>query len=119
VTPAVAEDYEVSKDATVYTFNLRDGITFHDGNPVTAEDVKYSLERSREINGEASPLNAISDITPLNNMTQLTELNLAGNNITDISTLKNLKNLIDVSLSSNPITDWSPVDHVETVWGRD
>lgn len=63
VTPAVAEDYAVSNDATVYTFNLRDGITFHDGNPVTAEDVKYSLERSREINGEASPLNAISDIS--------------------------------------------------------
>ena len=63
VTPAVASDYEISKDATVYTFYLREGVTFHDGNPVTAEDIKYSLERSREINGEASPLNAITDIS--------------------------------------------------------
>ncbi len=62
VKPAVAEDYTISDDATVYTFDLRDGITFHDGNPVTAEDVKYSLERSLRINGEASPLKAISSI---------------------------------------------------------
>ena len=63
VTPAVASDYEISKDATVYTFHMRDGVTFHDGNPVTPEDVKYSLERSLKINGETSPLNAISDIS--------------------------------------------------------
>lgn len=43
--PAVAESYELSEDGLVYTFTLRDGIKFHNGNEVTAEDVKYSLER--------------------------------------------------------------------------
>ena len=43
--PAVASDYKVSSDGKVYTFTLRDGIKFHNGNPVTVEDVKYSLER--------------------------------------------------------------------------
>ena len=42
---AVAEDYTISEDGLVYTFTLRDGVKFHNGNVVTAEDVKYSLER--------------------------------------------------------------------------
>ncbi len=42
---AVAESYTVSDDALVYTFNLRPGVKFHDGSDVTAEDVKYSIER--------------------------------------------------------------------------
>ena len=52
--PAVAEDYEISKDAKEYTFILRDGITFHDGNQVTAEDIQYSIERYAELEGEGS-----------------------------------------------------------------
>ena len=42
--PALAEKYEVSKDSTIITFMLRKGLTFHDGKPVTAEDVKFTLE---------------------------------------------------------------------------
>ncbi len=42
---AVASDYTISDDGLVYTFTLREGIKFHNGNPVTVEDVKYSLER--------------------------------------------------------------------------
>ncbi len=43
---AVAESYEVSADGTEYTFHLREGIKFHNGDEVTAEDVKYSLDRA-------------------------------------------------------------------------
>ena len=43
---AVASDYSVSEDGLVYTFTLRDGVKFHNGNDVTCEDVKYSLERA-------------------------------------------------------------------------
>ena len=42
---AVASDYTISEDGLVYTFTLREGIKFHNGNLVTCEDVKYSLER--------------------------------------------------------------------------
>jgi len=42
---AVASDYTISGDGLVYTFTLRDNVKFHNGNAVTAEDVKYSLER--------------------------------------------------------------------------
>lgn len=42
---AVAEDYGISEDGLVYTFHLRDNVKFHNGDVVTCEDVKYSLER--------------------------------------------------------------------------
>ena len=42
---AVASNYTISEDGLVYTFTLRDNVKFHNGNVVTAEDVKYSLER--------------------------------------------------------------------------
>lgn len=42
---AVASDYTISEDGLVYTFTLREGVKFHNGDDVTVEDVKYSLER--------------------------------------------------------------------------
>jgi ABC-type transport system substrate-binding protein len=33
--------------SSVWTFTLRDGVTWHDGKPFTAEDVKYTLDRVR------------------------------------------------------------------------
>ncbi|QXM05448.1 ABC transporter substrate-binding protein [Crassaminicella indica] len=45
VIPAVAEDYSISEDGLTYTFKLRKGIKFHNGDFVTVEDVKYSLDR--------------------------------------------------------------------------
>lgn len=43
---AVAESYDISDDGTEYIFHLRDGVRFHNGDEVTAEDVKYSLDRA-------------------------------------------------------------------------
>lgn len=43
VVPALAEDWE-DEDATVFTFTLREGLTFHDGSELTSEDVKATLE---------------------------------------------------------------------------
>ena len=47
--PVLAESVDVSDDQTVYTFTLRDGVTFHDGTPLTADAVAYSFDRLREI----------------------------------------------------------------------
>lgn len=43
---AVASDYKVSEDGKIYTFTLRENVKFHNGETVTAEDVKYSIERN-------------------------------------------------------------------------
>ncbi|WP_369770227.1 ABC transporter substrate-binding protein, partial [Geobacillus sp. WSUCF1] len=42
--PAIAESYKISPDGLTYTFILRDGVKFHNGQEVTAEDVKYSYD---------------------------------------------------------------------------
>lgn len=43
--PAVASDYTISEDGMCYTFTLREDVTFHNGEPVTIEDVIYSIKR--------------------------------------------------------------------------
>ena len=47
LSPSLAESWSVSEDGMVYEFVLRPGTKFHNGEPVTAEDVKFSFERYR------------------------------------------------------------------------
>src|SRR5438128_4498124 len=46
-TPSLAESWSQSKDGLTYEFVLRKGVRFHNGDPVTAEDVKFSYDRYR------------------------------------------------------------------------
>lgn len=58
----LAEDWEVSEDSRSFTFTIREGATFHSGNPVRAEDVKFSLERLLAINqGWSSQFSGLVD----------------------------------------------------------
>ncbi|HET9492058.1 MAG TPA: ABC transporter substrate-binding protein [Methylomirabilota bacterium] len=47
MTPSLAESWTVSKDQLVYEFKLRQGLKFHNGDPFTAEDVKFSFLRAK------------------------------------------------------------------------
>src|SRR5437667_10714365 len=47
MAPSLAESWTASPDGLSYEFVLRRGVRFHTGDPVTAEDVKFSLERYR------------------------------------------------------------------------
>ncbi len=60
---ALASDYSVSEDGLVYTFTLRQGVKFHNGNLVTAEDVKYSLDRVSGLLDGTPLITALSVIT--------------------------------------------------------
>ncbi|MFR5859939.1 MAG: ABC transporter substrate-binding protein, partial [Clostridia bacterium] len=44
VVPGLAEDWSFDEKTCTYTFSLRDGLTFHDGEPLTSADVKFTLE---------------------------------------------------------------------------
>jgi peptide/nickel transport system substrate-binding protein len=46
-TPSLAESWKVSPDGLVYDFKLREGVKFHNGDPFTAEDVRWSFHRAK------------------------------------------------------------------------
>lgn len=56
LAPAIAESYELSPDGTAYTFVLREGVQFHNGKPVTAEDVVASIRRCADTAEGKTPL---------------------------------------------------------------
>ena len=56
IVPGLAESWTISKDGLQYTFKLRRGITFHDGTPLNAEAVKFSIERQINPNHPAYKL---------------------------------------------------------------
>jgi peptide/nickel transport system substrate-binding protein len=56
VVPGLAESWTISKDGLQYTFKLRSGIKFHDGTPLNAEAVKFSIERQINPTHPASKL---------------------------------------------------------------
>src|SRR5215468_12404048 len=47
MTPSLAESWTVSADQRAYEFKLREGLKFHNGDPFTAEDVKFSFYRAK------------------------------------------------------------------------
>lgn len=64
--PAVASEVKESEDGSVYTFILRDGVKFHDGSLVTAEDVKYSIEKCADTANGGPLVPAYSAIESVN-----------------------------------------------------
>src|SRR5690606_2207074 len=60
--PVLAEDWVWSDDGMTLTVNLRQGVMFHNGNEMTSEDVKYSLDRVRTEGPRSSEFGQVSDI---------------------------------------------------------
>ncbi len=61
VQPQMAEGYEVSEDGLTYTITLRDGLKFHDGAPVTAEDAVASIKRWGQRDGMGQKLMRVTE----------------------------------------------------------
>lgn len=47
LAPSLAEEWKISPDEKTYTFKIRTGVKFHNGREMTAEDVKYTIDRMR------------------------------------------------------------------------
>ncbi|MCR9156960.1 MAG: ABC transporter substrate-binding protein [Rhodobacteraceae bacterium] len=72
VVAGLAESWEISEDGTTYTFKLRDGVTFHDGTTMDAEDVKFTLDRARaedSANAQKALFAGISEVGVIDPMT--------------------------------------------------
>lgn len=70
ISPVLAESWEVSEDGTVFTFRLRDGVTFHDGAELDAEAVKLNFDRLVEIQkGPYWALGYLEEVTVIDDLT--------------------------------------------------
>lgn len=74
VVGVLAESWMSNEDATAWTFNLRDGVTFHDGAPLTAEAVRNSLQRTIDLD-----LGAAFMLLPIDSMDVTDELTITFN----------------------------------------
>lgn len=66
LVPGLAESWSVSDDGKTYTFQLRDDVKFHSGNPVTAEDAAWSLQRAVKLDKTPSFILTQFGFTPEN-----------------------------------------------------
>ena len=79
--PGLAETWEQISD-TLWQFNLRKGVTFHDGTPFTAEDVKFTIERGLEQKSAKGKFNSIAAVNVIDDNTVQFELNAADYDLT-------------------------------------
>ncbi|MEX2628873.1 MAG: ABC transporter substrate-binding protein [Tistlia sp.] len=66
LVPGLAESWSVAEDGVTYTFRIREGVTFHSGNPVTAEDAAWSLHRAVKLDKTPSFILTQFGFTPDN-----------------------------------------------------
>lgn len=81
IRPALAHSWEISEDGKTYTFNLREGVKFHDGTDFNADDVKFSLDRARaedSTNAQKALFASISDVQVVDELT--VQVNLSNPN---------------------------------------
>ena len=59
--PRLAESWTPNEDGSIWTFKIRQGVTFHDGTPLTARDVAYTLNLNSDPKNEGNALSAFGD----------------------------------------------------------
>lgn len=79
--PGLAVSWEQLSD-TLWQFNLRQGVTFHDGNPFTAEDVVFTVARGMEQSAAKGKFNSIKEVKVVDDYTVQFELNAPDNDLT-------------------------------------
>lgn len=86
-TPLLAESWESNADGTVWTFHLREGVTFHDGEPLTADAVKKSIEAAKERGGASfiwwmvDSIEAVDDLTVQFNLSSSAPIDLIASSL--------------------------------------
>lgn len=110
--PDLAKSWDVSEDGLTWTFHLREGVTFHNGRPLTADDVKYSLDRIMDPDEAAAPawrMAAVESIEAPDELTVLIHLHYPYPGLlTKVGGYKGMaivarENVEDGTIVSNPI----------------
>ena len=72
IEPALAESWEIAPDGLSWVFNLHEGVSFHDGTPMTAEDVVFSFDRAMaagSLNAQRQLFDGINEVTAIDDTT--------------------------------------------------
>lgn len=137
VHPVLAESWEVSDDGLQFTFHLREGVRWHDGEPFTSEDVKFTLENVSTLHGRAGVvIDHITSVETPDDHTVVVTLDapfgpflsfLSNENVgiqpkhiyegTDI--LENPANLAPIGTGPFVFSDWTPGESIEVVRNDD
>ncbi len=132
VVPGLAESWEISGDGTVYTFKLQDGVKFHDGTAMDAEDVKFSLDRARgedSTNAQKALFEGITEVTVIDPLTVEVKLsetdgNFLFNMAWGDAAIVAPESIADIK--TNPVgtgafkfSDWVQGDRIELVRNED
>ena len=113
--PGLATSWEVSEDGLVYTFHLRDGVTFSSGNPMTAEDIRFSWMRLKNIKGNPSfYADAISNIQVVDDLTLEVTLGQVTPAFLSIVTVPAMSVTDSAVVKANGGTDASDADTTDT-----
>ncbi len=85
--PLLAESWDVSDDGLTVTFNLREGVVFHDGSEFTSADVVYSMNANGQasVDRTASPYNAVTAVEAVDDNT--VEVTLGAPSLTFVNTM--------------------------------
>ncbi|MEX2624704.1 MAG: ABC transporter substrate-binding protein [Acidimicrobiia bacterium] len=125
IQPGLAADYSYSEDGTEMTLNLREGVTFQDGDPFTSADVVASLERILdEATGAVgrSFILSIQEITAPDDLTVVLGLAVADATLPAVLTRVNTSIMSDASISAGTVgTDpngTGPFDFIEWIQGE-
>jgi peptide/nickel transport system substrate-binding protein len=113
VVPGLAEDWTWDEESLTYTFKLREGLTFHDGEPLTAEDVVFTIETILDEDNGSENITNYTDIDSITAEDDLTvKIALAAPNaaMPDYLTIgvlpKHLldgKNIVEDSFNQHPV----------------
>lgn len=129
VAPGLADGWAVSDNGLTYTFELRDGVTFHDGSTLDAEDVVASIQRVQNeetgspLASRVSPISAMEAIDPLTVSVTLDApfaailSSLSGIAIVPSELASDLEGLQQTPVGTGPFqfNEWKPNSHISLV----
>jgi peptide/nickel transport system substrate-binding protein len=105
MVPSLAESWEVSEDGLTYTFTLQDGVTWHDGSPLTSLDVVYSFERIRESASNGWRFGTVTDVSAPDDSTVVFTLSAPTPNLlSHIGAFKGMAIVQQANVDSGEIT---------------
>ncbi|MBI1416024.1 MAG: ABC transporter substrate-binding protein [Limimaricola sp.] len=119
--PGLAESYDVSDDGLTYTFHLRTGVKFHNGREMTAEDVKYSLDRVTNPTTQSPGAGFFGSILGYDKMADGSATSLEGVKVIDPQTISVTLSHPDATILQVMALNFASVVPKEEVdkWGTD